>query len=364
MIIKTFKAESSATALKMVRGAMGGDAVVLKTTQIVGPDNKRYFEVTACLENPTVDQSNKIFADTKPEKVGAEAIADKVSIESTLKELETPAVTVLTNRIQQDMENDRKKYYPFEHIHESLTEHDFDKEFINEFMDELISSYISGDDVNYFAETRLVAKLSEYFSPEYKCTTGNRIALIGPAGSGKSSVMGKFASNLVIREKQKIMLVTLDDVKMGAFDETTAYAEILGAEYADSRTSTEELKQHTDMITLIDTVAMPVIRENLYPIAEKLDSIETTERIGVFSATMRSRDVAAFKEHIQILGATKLIITMTDMTSCIGSLITAAYHTGLPIIYTTESQGGVGQLHTPDPSKLAKMILPLEVVNE
>ena len=54
MIIKTFRAETSAAALKLVKMEMGGDAIVLKTTQSKDAGYKTVFEVTACLENPTV----------------------------------------------------------------------------------------------------------------------------------------------------------------------------------------------------------------------------------------------------------------------------------------------------------------------
>jgi len=59
MIIKTFTAESSAAALKRVKAEMGGEAIVLKTRQVSDESSQTMFEVTACLEKPTVDQSSK-----------------------------------------------------------------------------------------------------------------------------------------------------------------------------------------------------------------------------------------------------------------------------------------------------------------
>ena len=374
MIIKTFRAETSAAALKRVREEMGGDAVVLKTTQISGTGSRPIFEVTACLENPTVSQSNMIFPDTDPfvETVQTEnIIPDQESttddIIETVKEQDNKdniwkeRFQQLDNRLNQILKivptEETSRYAPFEDIFEQLTKHDFDPGFIQEFINELKESFDDSGDVISFAEQKLVEKISSFMVPQFSIKPGDHLAVVGPAGSGKSSIIGKLATNLIIKEKQKVTLLTLDDVKMGACDETAAYAEILGAKYADTRTAIDEINNSDNTITLIDTVAMPAVIENLKPICDKLDAVGTTYRLAVFSAITRSHDIAAMAEHINALEATHLVITMTDMTDCLGSIITAAHISGLKIVYTTNSQGGVGNLNTPDPAQLVRELL-------
>ncbi len=377
MIIKTFRAETSSAALKRVREEMGGDAIVLKTTQESGALGRIIYEVTACLENPTVGQSSKIFPD---ENKSVPAVEKKPSVPSE-KEVQAnpPSVDVVSGDIWQkryeklelkintflnsDTVNQKKDDSPFSSVVEQLNAHDVSQAFIKEFRAELEESYDGSDDVMIFAKLKLAEKIIQYTTDDFSLEIGDKLAVVGPAGAGKSSIMGKLAASLVIKEKKKVTLLTLDDVKMGAYDETAAYAEILGADYADNRTAVES-SHNNETITLIDTVATPQIIENIVPINDKLDAIGTTYRLAVFSAIMRSKDVAAMTEQMQAIHPTHLVITKTDMTDCLGTLITAAHSFDLKIVYTTDSPGGIGELHTPQVEKLVNEILQVEAASE
>ncbi len=386
MIIKTFRAETSSAALKRVREEMGGDAIVLKTTQQEGSLGRVVYEVTACLENPTVGQTSKIFPDettTAPRAIVIEApeLEDQSIVptpEPTLKP--TPEINhqstddvwqkryeKLELKINTFLETGSKEqqsmYAPFENVYEQLLSHDFSAEFINEFITELQETYDSADSTMAFVKMKLAEKIIGYTTEDFSLSHGDKLAVVGPAGAGKSSVMGKLAATLVMREKKKVTLITLDDVKMGAYDETAAYAEILGVDYADNRNA-EESAKNNNTITLIDTVALPNIVENIIPINDKLDAIKTNYRIAVFSAIMRSKDVVLFQEQMKTINATHLVITKTDMTSCLGTLITAAHTFGLKIIYTTDTLGGIGLLHRPQAAELVNQILQSEVASE
>ncbi|RKX20827.1 MAG: hypothetical protein DRP35_05405, partial [Candidatus Zixiibacteriota bacterium] len=78
MIIKSFKAETSASALKMVRSEMGGDAIILKTRELIGELGNNRIEITACLENPTVGQSNAIFPDATKQEAKKQGAGDSM----------------------------------------------------------------------------------------------------------------------------------------------------------------------------------------------------------------------------------------------------------------------------------------------
>ncbi len=377
MIIKTFRAETSSAALKRVREEMGGDAIVLKTTQETGALGRIIYEVTACLENPTVGQTSKIFPDAKdivqePINTAPIVSSDKNSQEQLLTETVHEDIWKkryeklefkINSFLDSDLKKEQRGSSPFDFVFEQLSDHDFSAEFINEFKTELEESYDASTDTIDIVKEKLTEKLNQFIVKDFSITTGDRLAFVGPAGSGKPSVMGKLAASLVMKEKKKVTLITLDDVKLGAYDETAAYAEILGTEYADNRSAIES-SISTDTITLIDTVAIPNKIENIIPIKERLESIGTTHRIAVFSAIMRSKDVTAMKEQMAMIAPTHLVITKTDMTECLGTLITAAHSFGLKILYTTDSHGGVGRLNKPQTEELVNRILPIEVASE
>ena len=92
MIIKTFRANTSSAALKEVREQMGGDAIVLKSVQTYDEQNRIVFEITACVEKPSVSQTSKIF----PNKSAATAVAENSEkqpvAEQTVKPVSIPKV--------------------------------------------------------------------------------------------------------------------------------------------------------------------------------------------------------------------------------------------------------------------------------
>lgn len=382
MIIKTFRADTSAAALKRVREEMGGDAVVLKTMQVESGGGRALFEVTACLENPTVAQTNMIFPDSKSEKSAPAAVMTEVAEEASVvyeeEKKETPVVgkppeisidwesrfknldAKLSQILLKDVDTVVPRFAPFEFVDERFRQHDVDTDFALEFLAELLEEYKNTEDVKRYAEQRLVATISPVMSPDFKLNIGDRVAFIGSAGAGKSSVMGKMATQLVVHEKKKVNLISLDDVKMGATDETAAYAEILGASYADTRTAFDGATLDESSVSLIDTVALPDIKADLTPLKDRLDAIETTYRIAVVSATERSSDIKQTITQLKELGATHLVITKLDLSKCLGSMITAVYQLGIQIVYLTGNQGGVGELHTPDPAKIARSIMQTE----
>lgn len=381
MIIKTFRAETSSAALKRVRNEMGGDAIVLKTTQEVGALGRTIYEVTACLENPTVSQTSKIFPDetrevTTPQETTTPIPVKQAPVQPVISEiipddiwqkryekLESKLNQFLQIETDEVDETEIVPQSPFQFIKELLQEQDISTQFINEFITELENSYDGISDTTEYAKSQLSKKINSLISPEVNFVEGDKVAFVGPAGSGKSSVMGKLATSLVMKEKKKVTLLTLDDVKMGAYDETAAYAEILGASYADNRSAVES-SHNTDTITLIDTVATPNIVENILPIHEKLNAINTTYRIAVFSAIMRSKDVVAMAEQISAIRPTHLVITKTDLTECIGTLISSAHAFGLKLLYTSDSQGGIGVLLPVVAENLINHLLPQEVAGE
>ena len=88
MIIKTFRADTSAEALKKIRQEMSGDAIVLKSNQTQSENGRTVFEVTACLENPTVAQSSVLLDNDN--SVESEIIPSQNVVETT-NEITIPA---------------------------------------------------------------------------------------------------------------------------------------------------------------------------------------------------------------------------------------------------------------------------------
>ena len=76
---------------------------------------------------------------------------------------------------------------------------------------------------------------------------------MGPAGSGKTSMMVKLASHLVVRENKKVALLTTDTFKVGAADQLRIYAQILNVPFAVIRSEVDwnNIARYLDKVDVV-----------------------------------------------------------------------------------------------------------------
>lgn len=85
------------------------------------------------------------------------------------------------------------------------------------------SSVLEGLVIRYLLQTIRIAKKEN----------DKRVQLfLGPSGAGKTSLLVKTASNLLIKEKKKVALVTTDFQRIGAPEQLRIYAQILNVPFA------------------------------------------------------------------------------------------------------------------------------------
>jgi flagellar biosynthesis protein FlhF len=70
-------------------------------------------------------------------------------------------------------------------------------------------------------------------------TAGRYHVFMGTTGQGKTTSLVKFASELVLKEKKTIAIISLDTIKVGAADQLKIYAQILNVPFAVVRTPEE-----------------------------------------------------------------------------------------------------------------------------
>jgi len=371
MIIKTYTAESAAAALKRVRTELGPGAVVLKTKQ-VQPFGPNRIEVTACLDKPaetatparTAAPANRVAsrtatatAPTAPRAAAAPAAADSSIADTRFRSLEEKInhlTRLMTNGHTEPAEPELVRKYT-----ELLHENDLPESIITLLRDELIAPDRTDNAVAEALEQKLIALLSERTIPQLSFKPGERIAIIGPSGCGKSAVMGKLASRLVYQEKRSVKLVSLDTVKIGAFEETQSYADLLGTPVESLANGL--LTADSRSIVLIDTPALPATDDKLESLAQSIAALQPTHCLAVLPALTRSSDIAAQCRRMASFHPTHLVITMLDLTKRWGGLLAATESAGLKITYVTDTPGGIGTVNAPDPARFARTLLSREV---
>ncbi len=253
---------------------------------------------------------------------------------------------------------DHKRSNALRKLHDRLIDSDVPANFVRDFIQRVIDDAGPDDDVMRFARNRLAEKLTAPAAEPIKIEPGDSILFIGPAGSGKSSVMGKLAARLVGHERKTIRLATLDVYKMGAHEEICSYADVLGVDMVDASGVT---RGSDNEITLIDAPAVMRDEQRLREIREKIDIVSPKYCFAVLSALTRSSDVNDITDLLADLSPTHLVMTMLDLTDRYGGILTATLSTGLPMAYVTDAPGGIGSVANFDSRKLADALLRYEV---
>jgi flagellar biosynthesis GTPase FlhF len=344
MIIKSFTAESAAAALKQVKHAMGGNAVVLKTRQVRDPRGGLQVEVTALLDNPTVAQTEDILA-------AASAPSESRSETNRLAEVleEEPSIQVNVSR---------------EAVTRALNDADFSASYADYLIEQTVNADNGSTDTLLALSECLTTETEGSFMEKLELNPGDKLVVVGPTGSGKTSLIGKLATRLLIEEQQKVRLITLDTLKLGAADEIQNYADLLGLEVGDFGRYLSDKKAGKDCVTLIDTSALSLNEEDQAELIRQIEKLNVTHTILCLSATSRGADLEKQIENYRHLNLTGGVMTMTDLSWRYGAALSAFRALGLKLVGVTDNPGGIGNLHRPTTQNLTNAMLQGEVYHE
>lgn len=369
MKIRSFVAESVAAALKQVRSEMGGSAVVLKTSRVIDAQGQEGFEVTACLDEPVTGVPGSVtnrmasapelpIVETHPDTKTAIVAVANSSVELRLTDIE--------ERIRSLMQVTRATEFGFNRVAEvisrtvdALTAADVPASFITAFLNDLRENHQSEKITDTLVREELARRIKPCLEP-LKPKVGDKLLFVGPVGSGKTSVIGRLAAQLVAQDKLPIKLVTLDSSKIGGIDEMESYGELLGIKVAHPAQALKAADD-ADHVVLIDTAGLPSDDARLSELADLCGQLQPTFRIMVLSAQMRSSEVADAVERSLVLAPTHLVLTMTDLTNRWGGALAAVERGNLKISMMSQSPSGNGRMVSPELTTITARLLGREV---
>ncbi len=363
MIIKSFVADTVAGALKLARTELGGEAVILKTRKLEGsfsPTAGNRIEVTACVDRPQAPPSAGGIAATaaEPRRLAADVAGERIPVDEIVQKLD-----FLIDVFQAPQ---RKGAFPGNvgRLFAALLDADFPETIACETAERVAAHFPDEDDYGRLARAAAAILLEQLPHASSPFRADQKVALVGPAGGGKTSLMGRLAGYLLREPKLAVCLTSLDQLKLSAPEELQAYADILNVDHIDlpcqmDRTHLDSQVRHK--VTLIDTPALNARdRVEIQTYALKLAQIEPDRIIGVFPAIARSVDLIEMMRAYRPLHLTELAVTMTDQTHRLGGVIALSIQSGLPVTILGTGRKADGLSLAPDFGKIIDDCLGLD----
>jgi len=354
MQIKRYEAKNMTTALRMIKGELGPEAVILSARSIrkgrgfFGSMKYAGVEVTAAIDKQRSNTSGEMAAVVKAER--------DIPRQSPMNVAHKPAHEIQgTSAVQPAPSSNYAKGYLGKHkvesrnnralssLYQQILTQEVDRGIASELIDEIRRIPALEDPVTHGTLKNHMVSILEDMGiwTVRKAFAGEKpdiIALIGTTGVGKTTTIAKLAAWQTTRHKKHVALITLDNYGIAANEQLRTYARIIGIPL-ENAFNVSELNQaikkfsQADLI-LIDTPGLnPSDQHQILELKSFLAEIPNLQTHLVVSATTKENDLIAISETLKIVGVKRMIFTKIDESSTFGNIVNMLIRTGLPLSF-------------------------------
>lgn len=407
MHIRTFQARSIHEALDQVRVQMGDDATILHTRELrsgwMGMLGSR-IEVTAGLKGLGPSETNRRAAsgDASVLAAGAERqssvsefrlssaknatsacksqAAQGNGCNQELAELKAQVIGALSKNeadrpakssVQRPAGESVKPTIRIvnEKLEASLLEAGFSKKLADWVAshDSLRSLNLGSDaEAKHHAMQQLIKviapKLRIGRAIEVPANSQRLVAVVGPAGVGKTTSIAKLAAGFKLQERRSVGLITIDTFRLAGVDQLTKYADILKAPLrvvTSPAEMTEALRALKDCdLVLIDTIGQSLHDEERFAATKAiLQAAPLDETHLAISASASEHAIDATVACFAGLNPSALILTKLDEVVAQPAILKFAGDAAPLLSYVTTGQRVPGDIDLPNADRLARLAL-------
>ncbi|MDX1367701.1 flagellar biosynthesis protein FlhF, partial [Pseudomonas sp.] len=195
---------------------------------------------------------------------------------------------------------------------------------------------------------------------------GGVIALVGPAGMGKTTTLAKLAARYVLKYgAQHVALVSLDSYRIGAQEQLKTLGRILNVPVTlvdPGQSLTQALAPLArKRVVLIDSAGLPASDPALHMQLETLASRGIKSRnYLVLAATSQSQVLKAAYHSYKRCGLSGCILTKLDEATSLGEVLGLAIGQRLPVAYLTDGPRIPDDLQVPRSHQLVSRAVGLQ----
>jgi len=404
MQVKVFEAKDMASGLKMVKEALGPDALILSTRTVrngpFGVLGKPMLEITAAIDTAwkepkehslnarrsmrasiscrTKNKDENILPGNTPDfRQGPAALnpdlhQELTELSATVKNLSSQIKKLSSSPL-------RKPYVEPEFVVPGEKSLDINP----------VSAFLMGYGIN-METARMLARFTRdtieqshhldaielcailkaamarlFITKKYlEPNSGKQrcISLIGPTGVGKTTTLAKMAAHYLTRFGGRIALITIDTYRIAAVEQLKVYGEImrLPVEVIIKPSDLDQaLKKFRDYdLILIDTAGhSPKNSFELQELAAVLQPHPEIENNLLLSASTREQEIEETIRCFSILPITTFLFSKIDECNNLGVLLNIHYKNDKPISFLTNGQKVPEDLLTPSPADIANLIM-------
>jgi flagellar biosynthesis protein FlhF len=221
---------------------------------------------------------------------------------------------------------------------------------------------VSSTDIDRY----LMAQLSGVFAapvPTARAPLGPSVlALIGPAGSGKTTTLMKLATHPQFFGKRQVGVITIDTRRLAALEQIRTFARLsaisLEVVYKPEQMTAARDRFRSVEIILIDTPGCnPRDEKGVEQLHELMERADCNEVHLVMSATTRDQELLLTCDKYRAIPYSHLLFTHLDEATQYGTIANVGRAVAKPISYLGSGPTIPEDLERPQPQQMAQWIL-------
>lgn len=335
MKAEKFVASDAAAALRQVRAKLGPHAVILSNR----PGNAGGIEIIAMSENDLTaltDSVDQASVGSAPR--GASFDAAMQSVAGEMKSLRS----LLEEQLAGLALNDAERQNPVRaRLWHNVLNLGFSPALLRKLLEHLPADF---DQAKALRWVRAALARNLATAPDDIVDRGGVYALIGPTGVGKTTTVAKLAARcMVAHGRERLALVTLDNYRIGAFEQLRIYADIIGAPIFAVKSEAELAATLAELdrrhLVIIDTAGM---NQRDLRLADQISMLcgdgLAVKRILVLAATAQG---STLEDVVRGFGVAELygcILTKLDESVALGAVLDVVIRHRLRVLYVTHGQ--------------------------
>lgn len=360
MMIKSFIVESADKAEDLIHEKMGPNAVILTLRR--AKENGHLLEVVAAVDENDFHAYQELIGHEEGlvKDMDFSQVLNRIKLDLSQKFLpQTSDRKTQHEQISPAGHEEKKNPPDIEFLLDKGADASVAKELHLKLLMRLLSYDAQNPEAFFNSMKKEIASMIMTTGPICLSKEGPTIiALVGPSGVGKTTMLVKIALEYIYELNKRAILLSIDQHTIGAFEQSFILTNHFNVPFERARTQAELAEaikacQDFDLI-LIDTCGCSPFQTELMDETEEILSVVDNLQVHLaLSATTKDIDAMAIVKQFGRFLPESLMITKIDETLSLGLLLNLCHHTRMAISYLSNGPYIPQNLKVADPGEIA-----------